>query len=151
MSAVAGQDCKLYYDSASNVASPTWVLITKAKDVSVPSTADAADASARYSRYKKYVAGLVDESIQFGYQYSTDSDTIWDALKGAYVAGTSLQMAVADGAIATNGTTYHKDWYIFTEFSSEENLDGSKTFQVTAQPTPKFSSGSLVDKTYTTV
>jgi len=72
---IAGLDCKLYYDSASSVASPTWVLVSKAKDVSLPESAEEVDASARYSRYKKILPGQIDNAITFGYQYITSTDT----------------------------------------------------------------------------
>lgn len=152
---VGGLDCKLYYDSASSVASPTWVLISKAQDLSGPETAEEVEASARHSRFKKFLAGQIDGPIQFGYLYSTAAsgsmDSVLTALKGAFVAGTPLQFAVADGAIATTGTTYFKDWFVVTGMERSEELNGSVSFQFSLKPYPKFNSGSIVDRSYTIV
>lgn len=146
-----GADCKLYYDSASSIASPTWVLISKAQDVSLPSSAEEVEASARHSKRKKYLSGQIDESITFGYLYDTAADTVFDFLRTAYLDGTEIQIADADGAIATTGTTYGKDWCVITAFESTEEMNGAKVFNITLKPTVKFNAGAIVDKSYTTV
>jgi hypothetical protein len=146
-----GGDCKLYYDSASSVASPTWVLIPKAQDVNLPDSLEEVEASARHSKEKKYLGGQQDMGIEFGYLYDTADDTVFAFLRTAYINRTPIQVAEADGAIATVGTTYGKNWYIVTSMPSAEELNGAKNFQITMKPTIKFNAGAIVDKSYTTV
>ncbi len=148
MEPVQGYLCKLYYDSASSVDSPTWVEIVNAKDVSEPDTADEVEVSARYSGGKKYIAGQKDQSIQFGYQYMKGGDdTVFSFLQDAYDDRTPIQIASTDADIEDNDTVGFTDWVVVTQFETTEELAGSKMYNITFRPTVKFDSNTIVERT----
>lgn len=145
---IAGFECDLYYNSAAQGQAASWVNIKNAKDVSVPDSVEALDASARYSGAKKYIAGMFDGSIEFGYQYIRGTDAVFDELQDRYLNREPIEVAAADGDITVNGTVYSRDWYVITKFERTEDLGGTRVYSITLQPTVVFASGSIVEKTY---
>jgi hypothetical protein len=90
---IAGFECALFYKDGAN-----WNEIKNAKDVSLPDSTEAIDVSARYSAAKKYIAGMSDGSIEFGYQYIKGTDPVFDALQARYLSREPIEIAAADGA-----------------------------------------------------
>lgn len=149
---IAGFECDLYYDSVGTAGgTPTWAEIKNAKDVNFPDAADEIEVSARYSDRKKYIAGMFDGAIEFGYQFVKGTDAVFTALQTKYLSRTPIQVAAADGPIATPGTIYSRDWYMITKFEKSEELAGSVTYSITLRPTVVFNAGAMVEKTYVTV
>jgi hypothetical protein len=140
---IAGFECALFYKDGAN-----WNEIKNAKDVSLPDSTEAIDVSARYSAAKKYIAGMSDGSIEFGYQYIKGTDPVFDALQARYLSREPIEIAAADGAIAENGTVYTRDWYVVTKFERTEELGGSRVYSVTLQPTVVFESGNIVERSF---
>jgi hypothetical protein len=140
---IAGFECALFYEDGAN-----WNEIKNAKDVSLPDSTEAIDVSARYSAAKKYIAGMSDGSIEFGYQYIKGTDPVFDALQARYLSREPIEIAAADGAIAENGTVYSRDWYVVTKFERTEELGGSRVYSVTLQPTVVFESGNIVERSF---
>jgi hypothetical protein len=140
---IAGFECALYYKNGA-----AWVEIKNAKDVSLPDSTEAIDVSARYSPAKKYIAGMSDGSIEFGYQYIKGTDTVFDALQDHYLTREPIEVAAADGDITTTGTVYSRDWYVITKFERTEELGGSRVYSVTLQPTVIFESGAIVERSF---
>jgi hypothetical protein len=140
---IAGFECALFYKDGAN-----WNEIKNAKDVSLPDSTEAIDVSARYSAAKKYIAGMSDGSIEFGYQYIKGTDPVFDALQARYLSREPIEIAAADGAIAENGTVYSRDWYVVTKFERTEELGGSRVYSVTLQPTVVFESGNIVERSF---
>jgi hypothetical protein len=140
---IAGFECALFYKDGSN-----WNEIKNAKDVSLPDSTEAIDVSARYSAAKKYIAGMSDGSIEFGYQYIKGTDPVFDALQTHYLSREPIEIAAADGPIAENGTVYSRDWYVVTKFERTEELGGSRVYSVTLQPTVVFESGNIVERSF---
>lgn len=101
---VGGLQGKLYYNTATH-ASPTWVLITRAIDVSVDIAQTSVDVSSRGSVYKAALPGLVDHTLNFGYRVAGGADTVLDALLTMWAGATQSikEFAVMDQAIATQG------------------------------------------------
>ncbi len=89
---IAGFECALFYKAGAN-----WTEIKNAKDVSLPDSTEAIDVSARYSPAKKYIAGMSDGSIEFGYQYIKGTDPVFDALQDHYLNREPIEVAAADG------------------------------------------------------
>jgi len=146
---VASFEAKLYYDSADSVGTPTWVEIKNIKDVAEPDSLEKLDVSSRASKNKKYWAGMVDQSISTQYQFQKGvSDTV---LKAKKESGDQIQLACCDGDIVTTGSTYFKDWFVITKFDRKEDLGGTIVYDLEFSPAPKFNSGALVDRGYTTV
>ena len=140
---IAGFECALFYKDGAN-----WNEIKNAKDVSLPDSTEAIDVSARYSAAKKYIAGMSDGSIEFGYQYIKGTDPVFDALQARYLSREPIEIAAADGVIAENGTVYSRDWYVVTKFERTEELGGSRVYSVTLQPTVVFESGNIVERSF---
>jgi len=140
---IAGFECALFYKDGAN-----WNEIKNAKDVSLPDSTEAIDVSARYSAAKKYIAGMSDGSIEFGYQYIKGTDPVFDALQARYLSREPIEIAAADGAIAENGTVYSRDWYVVTKFERTEELGGSRVYSITLQPTVVFESGNIVERSF---
>ena len=143
---IAGFECTLYYKDGAN-----WKEIKNAKDVSIPDAVEAIEVSARYSRAKKYIAGMTDGSIEFGYQYIKGTDAVFTALQTYYLNRDPVEVAAADGDITTNGTIYSRDWYVITKFERTEELGGSRVYNVTLQSTVVFQNGAIVERSFVTV
>jgi hypothetical protein len=143
---IAGFECGLFYKNGAN-----WVEVKNAKDVSRPASREAIEASARFSKNKRYIPGMADLSVDFGYLYIKGTDPVFAVLQDAYVNGTPLEVAVADGPITQAGTTYMRDWFIVTKFDEGQELNSAVVYDVTLQPTVVMVSGALVERTYITV
>ena len=148
---IAGFECALYYNSAAINAAASWVEIKNAKDVSLPDSADEIEVSARYSKAKKYIAGMNDGSIEFGYQYIRGTDAVFSELESRYLNREPIEVAAADGEITTTGTVYSRDWYMITKFERNEELGGSRVYSVTLRPTVVFNAGAMVERTFVVV
>ena len=148
---IAGFECALYYNSAALNAAAVWAEIKNAKDVSLPDAADEIDVSARYSKAKKYIAGMNDGSIEFGYQYIRGTDAVFNELEDRYLNREPIEVAAADGDITVEGTVYSRDWYTITKFERTEELGGSRVYNVTLRPTVVFNAGEMVERTFVTV
>lgn len=149
---VASFEAKLYYDSADSVSTPTWVEIKNIKDVAEPDSLEKLDVSSRASKNKKYWAGMADQNISTQYQFQKGvTDTVFTALKAKKESGDQIQLACCDGDIVVTGSTYFKDWYVITKFDRKEDLGGTIVYDLEFSPAPKFNSGALVDRSYTTV
>lgn len=140
---IAGFECALFFKDGAN-----WKEIKNAKDVSLPDSTEAIDVSARYSSAKKYIAGMSDGSIEFGYQYIKGADAVFTALQTKYHSREPIEIAAADGPIGTNGTVYSRDWYVVTKFERTEELGGSRVYSVTLQPTVVFDNGNIVERSF---
>ena len=130
-----GLDAKLYYN-ANTYASPSWTELTNVKDVSLSMDAGEADASTRGSGgWKITEATLRSASIEF--EMTWDTSKAWFiALRDAYLAGTLVEMACMDGAIATSGKEGLRAGMSVTEFMRNEPLEGVVTVSVTVKPGP---------------
>lgn len=146
-----GLDAFLYYNSGTH-AIPVWVLIKQVVDAQHPDSASEVAVPSRASVQKKYRPGLIDNALEFGYQwYKGAADTVFTFLQGKYLGRLDLQFAAADGPIATSGTIYWKDWMVLTKFEKAEELEGAVIYAITAKPAPHFETGAMIDRTFTTV
>lgn len=140
---IAGFECALYVGGGGG-----WLEIKNAKDVSLPDSTEAIDVSARYSKAKKYIAGMSDGSIEFGYQYIKGADPVFALLQSHYASRAPLEFAAADGDIAASGSVYSRDWYVITKFERSEELNGSLVYNITVQPTVVFAGGQMVERSF---
>jgi hypothetical protein len=148
---IPGFLCKAYLNNGTN-ASPTWLEIKNIKDAAQPDAAESVEVSARFSDGKKYEPGQFDQGVTFGYQYIRGTvDTVFTTLREKYLAREAVQFAFADGPIASEGTTYFKDWMKLHKMDSAEDLGGSKIYDCEAKPCVHYESGAMIERTYTTV
>lgn len=120
---LVGASAKLYYNSGTH-ASPTWVLIANAVDVSVSFGKSYGDVSSRASGWKKNAAALKDLTCSFGYRYKNGTDTVFDALRAAAIANTATELFFADGLAATSGTEGIRAYFDFTMGDEQPLEDG---------------------------
>ena len=105
-----GKSCKLYYSAAlldgSSVtpALATWVEITLVKDLTLDHAREDHEATTRGSGdYIETAKGMVEAGVEFGMKH-LPGNAGFDALRDAWIAGTTVAMAIMDGDIATSGS-----------------------------------------------
>ena len=139
-----GADAVLSYNTGTH-ASPVWVTVTRAKDVSMNATKGSAEISSRASRFKYKKGALKELGLEFGYQYTRGTDTVWTMLQDSFVNGTANEYWVGDGGITLTGA---KGWRFYgevNEFSYEQSLEDSEVYKVKVDPTTFYVSGTLVE------
>jgi len=145
MSKVTGRDCKLYYNTGSH-ASPTWVEITQAIDVSVDlAKNEAGPTRSRASDWEYTHPGLKNISMSFGYNYLSGADTVFDALKNSFDLDTESEFAVMDGAIASSGNEGPRFYGVVYGFNVQQGLEDPMTIDVEVKNAYKVESAALVE------
>lgn len=140
---VIGKDAKLYYNSGTH-SSPTWNEITKAKDVNIDLGKNEAEVNSRESEWEMVGAGLKTVSVDFGYlNVPGTSDTVFQALKDAYINDTPTQFAIMDQAVGTSNSKGVRAYFIVTGMSRPEPLEGALMYNFTLRPTRFDDSGTL--------
>lgn len=141
--AVVGKNCKLYYNSATH-ATPTWVEIPDAMDLSVPMTKAEADVSSRSSIYKMFMGGQLEVGIEFGYLHNAGSDSIHTVLLAAYNADTPKEFAALDGGSGTPGSKGLRAYCLIFDHSQDQNLDEGLKHNMTLKATRFIESSAVV-------
>jgi hypothetical protein len=154
---IAGNECKLYYNAtlAATFTVSGSVLVTDAVDVSVTMAAGKADVMSRASPWKTKVPTLDELSLSFGYLYNSDvGDTLFNAIRAAYLAKTPWHWAVLDNINATPGVKGAQGITfpgIITEFNHEQPLEGVVLYNIVVDPIRTKVSGSIVNPAWLTV
>ena len=94
-----GRECNLYYNSGT-YSSPTWTLVPRAVDVSVPMDKSYGNVSSRNSKYKKERASLIGLQMTFGYRFKSGTDSVFSALRASALANTETEFLVIDDLVA---------------------------------------------------
>jgi len=135
MAVKLGLDAKLYRNSGT-YALRTWNELKNAKDVTLNLEAGEADASRRGSGgWRETLMALKDGSVEFELVYD-NADAEFTALKDAFFNGTTVELAVMDGDIATTGTQGLRATMSVVNFSRNEPLEEALTVSVTVTPAP---------------
>ena len=92
------------------------------------------DMRPKENGWRATVGTLKDGSLEFEMVWDT-GDAGFTAIKDAYFNGTSVEMAIMDGAIATVGTQGLRATMAVTNFSRNEPLEEAITVSVTVKPT----------------
>jgi hypothetical protein len=145
-----GDLCRLYQNTGTD-ATPTWVEITKAKDVSFPIDFGEAETSARDNEWRTFEPTLGGIELTFGYQYEPGADTIYDGLISQATGRTAKQFAAADGDITLTGTRYLKFFGKIFGIGNDEPLDGVKTNEFVVKPSRHYEASVLKKPTFVTV
>ena len=129
-----GLDAKLYRNTASGGA-PTWDLVGNVRDVTLNLETGEADVTTRGNNgWRATVGTLKDASIEFEMVWDT-GDADFTAFKDAFFNGTSIELAVMDGDIATTGAQGLRAVCRIINFTRSEALEEAITVSVTAKPT----------------
>lgn len=128
-----GLDCKLYRNTGT-WASPTWVEVGNARDVTVNLEKGEADLTTRANDGWRATVGTLKDA-------SLDLEMVWDpgdagfaAVRDAFLNGTVLDMVALDGDIATSGSQGLRAEFSILSFSRNEPLEEGVTVNVTAKP-----------------
>ena len=139
-----GRECYTYYNSATH-ASPTWVLIANAVDVSTTIDKNYGDVSSRASGWKKNKAGLKDLGLSFGYRYKAGvTDSVFDVLRANAIANTPTELFMADGLAATTGTEGIRA-YMDMSLGREEPLEDGVLTPFECKHVLYYEAGAVVD------
>lgn len=140
-----GKNCVLAYNTGTH-ASPTWVTISRAKDVSVPFSRNEGTISSRASAFEFTKAGLIKTGIEFGYNYKRGTDSVWTALQAAAIAAdpTPIEFWAGDDDITLVGAKGVRFYGVVTGFDQDQPLEDGVTQRVAVKPTTYYSGGSLV-------
>ena len=134
MSAKLGMEAKLYRNTGS-YESPVWAEVENVKDLALNLEAGEADVTTRANDgWRATIATLKDASVEFGMVWDTE-DADFSAIQDAYFDGTSIEFAVMDGDIETEGSEGLRATMAVTAFSRDEPLEEAITITVTIKPT----------------
>jgi len=134
MSAKLGMEAKLYRNTGS-YESPVWAEVENVKDLALNLEAGEADVTTRANDgWRATIATLKDASVEFGMVWDTE-DADFSAIQDAYFDGTSIEFAVMDGDIETEGSEGLRATMAVTAFSRDEPLEEAITVTVTIKPT----------------
>ncbi len=132
MAYVLGMNAKLYYNTGS-YASPTWTLISNVRDLTLNLERGDTDITTRGGGgWRQSVATLADGSIDFGMVWDT-ADTVFTAIKNAFVNNTTVEFLALDGLQATTGSQGLRATMAITSFSRNEGLEDALTVDVSAK------------------
>jgi hypothetical protein len=127
-----GTDCVLLRNTATYSA-PTWDPIGNTQDVTITLTKNEATVKVRGTVWEQVRGTTKVGSVEFSMAYAGD-DTDWLSLRDAFMQGNAVDLAVADGPIATTGTIYYRQVSEVTAFSRKEPLEEFLGTDVTCKP-----------------
>lgn len=144
-----GNDLKLYYNSGTT-ASPTWVLICQVGDVTIDFNRSLAEVDLRCSQWLLNLAGKMSGMFNFSLA-NNFGNTVYDALRVIAFSGVPVQLASADGAIATVGTEYFKAYVVFSQFPWAQPTQEMSSHDAQAGLAWVEESGNLVEPSWVEV
>lgn len=129
---VGGEE-KLYRNS-NTYGSPTWAEMRNVSDVDVPDSRSEVEAQVR--AHYPFVGSLVGKrKVGLSWKMlktTSTTDTDLTAMITAYEAGTVVEFAIADGAIATTGTKYRRVSCVITKMDESAPIDGQVEYSFEA-------------------
>lgn len=128
MGAKTGSDC-IAYRNTGTYGTPVWNPWTNLRDLSLNLEMGDADASYRGSNWKRTLATMKDGSVDAEMIHDPLVDD-YNVIRDAFINKTVLDLAIADGAIATVGTQYFRADFQAFGFSRNEPLEDTVTVKV---------------------
>jgi hypothetical protein len=144
--ATAGLDCKAYYNSGTN-ASPTWVEITDAIDVSFEYGTTTIPIKSRAGINLAHLAGLINTGATFTLLHTLGTNTVRAALLGIISGRAPKQFAFMDQAIATTGAIGLKAYMFLEAMNANQPLEEGMTWDLTLKPAYFVESAAVVGPT----
>ena len=118
---------------AAAVAAPNWQLRDNITDVQINNSLATTDVTTRGGNgYRQVLGTLKEGEISFDVIYDT-ADPLFTALFQAYETNALVDMAFADGLIATPGTLFYRAQFSITDFSIDQSLEEAMRVSVTLQ------------------
>ena len=129
---ILGKDAKIYQGAAGG-ALGTLTEMSNVKDVTLNLEAGEADITTRANGGWRATAPTLREcSCEFEMVWNP-ADPGFGAIKAAFLAGTTIELAVLDQARETTGAQGPKGSFSITSFSRNEALEEAITVSVTAK------------------
>ena len=129
-----GLEGKLYYDPLG-VGKSSWTELDNCKDVNLSMEAGEADVTTRGNNgWRATIATLLDAGIEFEMVYDT-ADEGFTALQTAFLAKSTIGIAVMDGDITQAGSQGLQADCVITSFGRNEPLEEGMSVPVTIKPT----------------
>ena len=119
------------YRNSATYASPTWNNIQSAVDVELGLAKSMATIKSRLTAWEQNLPALKKGPLTFGLLGDTSQDD-FDVLRDAFIADTLLDLAIADGAIATSGTEYFRADFYLSDFPIKQKLEEGEQVDVQA-------------------
>ena len=120
----SGINSHAYRNSASGgskYGTPTWTDIDHVRDASVGQPWDLQDASIRATKFKLYHKAQKDLSVQLTVRCD-DVDSGYIALREAAENGTTIDMLLLDGPIATEGSRGFRAFFHVSESGQSQAI-----------------------------
>jgi hypothetical protein len=124
----AGLDCQLYRNTGT-YGTPVWNAISIVKDANLALDKSKPEATARLSRWKQHWFGLKSGPISFNILADPAIDD-YAVLEDAFWNDTILDIAFANGAIATTGTRYTRADFGVFGFDDGQPLEDAETIDI---------------------
>lgn len=129
---VLGMNAKIYQGTTGGEVTALTEM-ANVKDVTATMEAGDADITTRAnSGWRSTAPTLRTLNVEWEMVWKP-GDTGFDAVKGAYLGGTTLELAVLDGPRATAGNQGPKGSFAITQFSRKEPLEQAITVSVSAK------------------
>lgn len=128
MAGVVGLDQKIYRNTGT-YGTPVWNEITITMDLTTNHESEKAEARIRGNSAVQTKPLHQRDPIDLTILADTAVDD-YNALRDAWLNRTVLDLAVADGAIATTGTQYWRADYYAYGFARGEPIDGFATVNI---------------------
>lgn len=127
-----GMEAKIYQGTAGD-AIGALTEMSNVKDVTLNMEAGKADVTSRAnSGWRGSAATLRDMSVDFEMVWKP-GDTGFDALRVAFLANATIELAILDQAKATTGAQGPKATFAITSFTRSEALEEAITVSVKAE------------------
>lgn len=139
-----GLDCKAYYNSATN-ASPTWVEITDAIDVSFEYGATQVEIKSRASINLGHLSGLIKHGATFTLLHTVGANTVRAALLAIVSGRTAKQFAFMDQAINASNAIGAKSYYNLESMNGSQPLEEGMTWDIALKPAYFIESAAKVE------
>lgn len=125
---------KIYRNTAS-FGTPTWVEVTEVGDVKIPLLDGEINVNTRATRFKQFLKGLAELKPNWSMPYDPTNANYIALETAGQSASATLDLAFADGAIATAGTKWVRipEALIFLG-ERDEPLEGAVMQPMTAAP-----------------
>lgn len=129
---ILGMNAKIYQGTAA-AALGSLTEMSNVRDVTLTLEAGEADITTRAnSGWRATAPTLREATVEFEMVWDT-SDAGFTAIKTAYLANSTLELAVLDQDKATSGAQGLKGSFAITSFSRSEPLEEALTVSVTAK------------------
>jgi hypothetical protein len=127
----------IFARNTGTYGTPTWTTVTIVRDLTITLEAAEADVSSRGSRFKRYIATLIEFGVELEFIYDP-ANASYVAMLAAAIANppTTIEFAVADGTIATSGTQYVRFHAQVFGMGRSEPLEDGMTNSCMLKPTP---------------